>query len=119
MRLLTAYVGLLVMAALSTGCLAGEIRKRTTMQVKPDSIWFQETTRLTHWQELKKSGNSAAVASYQDEVLSQRDACQFLNPLTVKVLGYEPGKHQVNVEMKTPGRMEGTTWWLDDDTLAR
>ena len=64
------------------------------MRVKPNSIWFQDTTKLAHWQELKKSRNSAGLASYQDEVLSQRDAWQFVNRLTVKILAYKPGKKQ-------------------------
>jgi hypothetical protein len=98
---------------------AGEIRKGATMQVKPNSMWFQDTARLTHWQQLKKSGDSTALASYQDEVLSSRDAWQFTKRLTVRILGYEPGKGQVNVEMKTAGRMLGSTWLLDADALVQ
>ena len=40
------------------------------------------------------------------------------NPLTVKILGYEPPTHQVNVEMLTEGRMQGTPWFLDADALV-
>src|SRR5215470_7486595 len=109
---------ILVLAALSVGCLAGEIRKGAIMQVKPNSIWFQDTTKLRHWQQLNRRGNSTALASYQDEVLSRRDAWQFINQLTIQVLSYEPGKHQVEVEMKTEGRMLGSTWWLDADALG-
>jgi len=119
MRLKAAYVGLFVLTVLSTGSFAGEIRKGATMQVKPNSIWFQDTSRLAHWQELKKGGNSAALASYQEEVLSQRDAWQFINALTVKILRYKPRTNQVNVEMKEPGRLAGTAWWLDAGALVQ
>jgi hypothetical protein len=119
MRSIIASVGLFLLAALSTGSFAGEIRKGATMQVNPDSIWFQDTSRLAHWQELKKRGNSAALASYQDEVLSQRDAWQFINAITVKIVRYKPRTNQVNVEMTEPGRLEGTEWWLDADALVR
>ena len=88
------------------------------MQVKPNSIWFQDADKFTRWQELKTS-DSTALASYQDEVLSDRDAWQFTKWLTVKVLSYEPRKNQVNVEMKTAGRLLGSTWLLDADALVQ
>jgi hypothetical protein len=78
-----AYLTLLVLVVLGIGSFAGEIRKGATMEVK--------------------SGDAPALTSYQHEVLSHRDAWQFLNQLTVKILSYEPRKNQVNVEMKTPG----------------
>jgi hypothetical protein len=111
------YLTLFVLVALVGGSFAGEIRKGATMQVKPNSIWFQDADKFTHWQERKKSGDSTALASYQDEVLSDRDAWQFTKRLTVKVLSYEPRKNQVNVEMKTAGRLLGSTWLLDADAL--
>ena len=98
---------------------ADEIRTGATMQVKPNSIWFQDAGQLTRWQELRKSGDPKAFASYRDEVLSIRDAWQFINQLTVKILGYERRKNQVNVEMKTEGRMLGTKWLLDADALTQ
>jgi hypothetical protein len=88
------------------------------MQVKPNSIWFQDADKFTRWQELKTS-DSTALASYQDEVLSDRDAWQFTKWLTVKVLSYEPRKNQVNVEMKTAGRLLGSAWLLDADALVQ
>ena len=36
-----------------------------------------------------------------------------MNPLTVKIISYERGKHQVKVEMVTPDRFPGSTWYLD------
>ena len=89
------------------------------MEVKPNSIWFQDAAKLARWQQLKKSGNSKALASYQNDLLSNRDAWQFTKPLTVQILSYEPGKKQVNVEMKTPGRMLGSKWFLDTDALVQ
>ncbi len=116
-RVAGTAAALLVGVALGTGALAGEIRNGATLQVKPNSIWFEEAAKLTQWQQLKKGGDPAALASYKDEALSQREAWQFINQLTVKVLGYEPGTNQVNVEMESPGRMLGTTWFLDADAL--
>ena len=89
------------------------------MQVKANSIWFQDQSELTHWQQLKNKGDTAALAAYQEKVLGNRDAWQFTNPLTVKILGYDQAKHQVHVEMTTEGRMQGTDWRLDPDALAR
>ena len=84
------FLTLIVLLALSVGSVAGEIRKGATMRVKANSIWFQDTDRLTHWQALKKSGDSTALSSYQEEVLGNWDAWQFINPLTVKILSYKP-----------------------------
>ncbi|MFL4980148.1 MAG: hypothetical protein ACJ8FV_16890 [Xanthobacteraceae bacterium] len=112
-----AATALPIALALDIGSFAGEIRKGATMQVKPNSIWFEDTAKLTRWQELKKSGNSTALTAYQDEVLSHRDAWQFTKQLAVKILSYERGKNQVNVEMKTPGRLLGSTWFVDADAL--
>ena len=114
-----AYLIPFILVASGFGSFAGEIRKGATIEVKPNSIWFQETANLTHWQQLKKSGDSAALASYQEEVLSHRDAWQFTKQLTVRILNYEPGKNQVNVEMKTAGRLLGSTWLLDADALVQ
>jgi hypothetical protein len=59
------------------------------------------------------------LASYQEEVLGNRDAWQFINPLTVKILSYKPRENRVDVEMKTSGRLLGTTWSLDADALMQ
>ena len=114
-----AVLALLVLLALNAASFAAEIRKGATMQVKPDSIWFEDAAKLTRWQQLKKSGNAAALGSYQDAALSKREAWQFLSPLTVKILGYRSRDNQVRVEMTTPGRLLGTTWSLDAGALAR
>jgi hypothetical protein len=113
------FLTVLFLTALITAAFAGPIRKGAVMQVKPNSIWFDEAAQLTHWQELKKSGNEAALTSYQEQMLGQREAWQFLKPLKVKILSYEPTKSQVNVEMKTAGRLQGTSWWLDASAVGR
>ena len=59
------------------------------------------------------------LQSYQEKVLSNRDAWQFINQLSVRVLRYEPRKHRVNVEMKTEGRLIGTKWLLDSGALVQ
>jgi hypothetical protein len=111
-------ITLFLLVALGITSSGAEIRKGATMQVKPNSIWFQDPAKLAHWQQLKKSGNSKALASYQNEVLSQRAAWQFTEQLTVKILGYKSGTKQVNVEVKTPGRLLSSNWLLDADALV-
>jgi hypothetical protein len=43
---------LLVLIASATAAVAGPLRKGAVMEVKPNSIWFEESAALTHWQEL-------------------------------------------------------------------
>lgn len=114
-----AYLALFALVALSSAAFAGEISKGATMQVKADSIWFEKAVGLTEWQKRKKSGDPAAFASYQDKLLSSRKAWQFLKPLTVKILKFSPGTNQVSVEMQTPGRFSGTTWFVDASAVER
>jgi hypothetical protein len=114
-----AFLTVLVLTALVTGADAGPIRKGAVMEVKPNSIWFEEVARLTRWQELKKGGDAAALTSYQEQMLGGREAWQFLKPLKVKILRYDTAASQINVEMKTSGRMQGTTWWLDASAVGQ
>jgi hypothetical protein len=116
---LCIFLTLLILVAATTLAVAAPIRKGAVMEVRPNSIWFQEASALTHWQQLKKGGNEAAVTSYQQQVLGQREAWQFLKPLKVKVLNFDPANSQVNVEMRTAGRLQGTTWWLDASAVGR
>jgi hypothetical protein len=110
---------LFVLAALAIASFGEDIRKGATINVKSNSIWFQDVASLTQWQHLKKSGNSKALAAYEEKELSNRDAWQFTNQISVKVLSYDSARSQANVEMRTPGRMLGTNWWLDAETLVR
>ena len=114
-----AFLALMLVVASTAVSLAGEIRNGATMQVKADSIWFEEAKQLAEWQRLRKSGDPAAFASYQEKVLRAREAWQFINPLTVRILRYEPAKSRVHVKMKTEGRMAGTDWFLDPNALRR
>jgi len=114
-----AFLTVLVLTALVTGANAGPIWKGAVMEVKPNSIWFEEVARLTRWQELKKGGDAAALTSYQEQMLGGREAWQFLKPLKVKILRYDTAASQINVEMKTSGRMQGTTWWLDASAVGQ
>lgn len=110
---------LLILLTVSSGSFAGKIQKGVIMDVKPNSIWFDEVADLTHWQALKKTGNATELASYQDAVLGRRDAWQFIYQLTVKILSYTPANHQVSVEMRTEGRYVGTKWVLDDSAIVQ
>jgi hypothetical protein len=114
-----AFLTVLVLAALIGSADAGPIRKGAVVEVKPNSIWFDEVARLTRWQELKKGGDAAALTSYQKQMLGGREAWQFLKPLKVKILRYDTATSQINVEMRTDGRMKGTTWWLDASAVGQ
>jgi hypothetical protein len=52
-------------------------------------------------------------------MLGGREAWQFLKPLKVKILRYDTATSQINVEMRTDGRMKGTTWWLDASAVGQ
>jgi len=69
-----AFFVLIALLAVNVASITGEIRAGATMEVKPNSIWFDDLAQFSRWQQLKKSGNSKALASYQKERLSQRDA---------------------------------------------
>lgn len=113
------FLALLILLASVTGSPAAEIRKGAIMQVKANSIWFQDEAQLARWQQLKKSGDAKALEKYQEELLSERDAWQFLNQLTVKILSYERAKNLVNVEMREKGRHLGTPWMLDPGAIRQ
>ena len=104
---------------LASGCFAGDVKPGATMQVKPNSIWFDEAAQLSHWHKLRRSGDPAALAAYQDQKLHARNAWQFTNPLTVKILGYDQKTNQVHVEMLSEGRFVGLDYYLDPDALMQ
>jgi hypothetical protein len=114
---LRVFAGAIVLMALANACLAGEIRKGATMQVKADSIWFQDAEKFARWEALKKGGDAKALAAYQEEALHQRDAWQFTKPLTVKILGVTAKANRVDVEMMTEGRLQGSRWLIDSDAI--
>ena len=112
------FLALIVLAALSTASLAAEIRDGAMMQVKANSIWFEDAAKLAHWQQLKHSGKAKKLAAYQKKVMGEREAWQFTKPLDVKILSYERKKNRVKVEMTSAGRMQGTTWFIDAGAVA-
>ena len=113
----TIITGIAATLALAAGwassSIGGEIQVGGTFEVKANSIWFEDVAGLTRWQRLRKRGHAKALSSYQAKVLSKRDAWQFVNPRTVKIISFDRGKHQVKVEMTSPGRFLGSTWFLD------
>jgi hypothetical protein len=116
-KLVAITAAVLLWAAFGPALLAGEIREGATLEAKPNLLWFEDASNLARWQAVKAGGDAEALAAFEEEALSERAAWQFTSPLEVKVIGYEPDMHQVNVEMLTPGRMQGTTWFLDSDAL--
>jgi hypothetical protein len=114
MRLL---VMTLIFAVICGGAADAEIQKGSTVEVKAHSIWFPDLAKFDHWQNLKRSGNSAAASSYVGNAVAHREAWDFSIPQSVKILAYEPAKHRVKVEMKTPGRMLGSVWFLETDAI--
>lgn len=118
-KLLTLFI---VMAGLSvpgTASFAAELRTGAIVHVTPNSIWFQDANQLARWQKLRRKGDAAALEAYEKKVLGSRDAWQFIYEMEVKIIKVERAKHRVNVEMKTEGRMEGTTWLLDTDAIVK
>jgi hypothetical protein len=112
-----AFLSLVFVLALTAGGFAADIKKGAAMQVKANSIWFSDAAELAQWQQLKKAGDASTLAAYEEKILRSRDAWQFINPLKVKVLGYNAAKQRVYVEMTNEGRMQGTDWLLDPDVL--
>ncbi len=108
----------LVLIALAVGCVAAELRVGAWVEVKANSIWFEDAAKLAEWQRLKQAGDAAALQTYEKQVLGTRDAWQFTKPLAVKILGIETSTHQVSVEMMTEGRLQGSTWVLDAAAIA-
>jgi hypothetical protein len=111
-------LSLLLLAALSMGALAGDIQVGATMHLKANSISFEQADQLAKWHDMKKKSMPKAFADYQEKKLHARDAWQFLDVIDVKVLRYDPAKAQVEVQMKTTGRLSDTTWFVDPTALA-
>ena len=101
-----------------TPASAAEISAGAALQVKPNSIWFEDAAGLARWQ-AKKRGDAAVFAAYEERLLHAREAWQFINSLPVKILRYEPAKHRVNVQMTGEGRLRGSKWYLDPAALER
>jgi hypothetical protein len=115
MRFFAIFI--IVPAVLASACFAAEIRKGAVVEVKNNSIWFQDAEHFTRWQTLKKNGDAKALAAYQEETLRQRDAWQFIKPLAVKIIDVTPKANRVEVEMMTEGRLRGSRWLLHVDAI--
>jgi hypothetical protein len=115
----TVVATVLLTGVWTGGSIAAEIRAGGTFEVKANSIWFTDAAMLARWQALAKGGDAQALSSYQEKVLGDRDAWQFTNPLTVKIVSHERDRRRVKVELTTPGRLQGTTWFLDDASLQQ
>jgi hypothetical protein len=111
-------VSALLLTAIAVGCVAAEMRAGSRVEVKSNAIWFEDRAKLSEWQRLKKAGDAAALQAYETQVLGTREAWQFTKPLAVTILGIETSTDQVNVEMTTPGRLEGSVWLLDAAAIA-
>lgn len=89
-----------------------------TVMVRAGSLWFHDRGTLRRWQQLKRAGSVEDLADYEHELLSRRDALQFTEPLEAKVIGPNAARGQVSVEMRAPGRFQGTTWLIDAGAIA-
>lgn len=89
-----------------------------TVTVRAGSLWFHDRGALRRWQQLKRAGSVEDLADYEHELLSRRDAWQFTEPLAAKVIGANAARGQVSVEMRAPGRFQGTTWLIDAGAIA-
>jgi len=118
---IATLAALAIALATATAAVAGDtvsLATGATATVRANAIWFQEPEMLARWQALRRSGDAKAFDDYQRQALNERDAWQFLRPLPVKVIGYDAASRQANVEMLTPGRLEGSVWYLDADAFA-
>jgi hypothetical protein len=113
-----AFVALLSGALLTNAALASDIKPGATMQVKPNTIWFDEAAQLARWHRLQAGGDAKALAAYQTQLLGHRDAWQFIYQLRVKVIGYDASKHEAHVQMLTEGRFVGLDFYIDPDALT-
>jgi hypothetical protein len=111
------FVALAMLLALTGTSDARTIRSGATVQVKAGTIFFAEKAMLARWQALNNAGDATARASYQKDLLRNRDAWQFTKLIAVRIREYRPATHQVDVEMTAEGRLRGTVWVLDADAI--
>jgi hypothetical protein len=119
MRRLTFY--LLIIAAailcLGGGCAeAAEIHEGDTGYIANNSICFEDQTDLAVWQRVRHAFAPKGVTTYQEIILKQRQAWQFIGgPIKVKVISYWVDQHEINVKMlDTEGRFADSEWWVED-----
>ncbi|NWG24781.1 MAG: hypothetical protein HXY30_10300 [Pseudorhodoplanes sp.] len=107
----------LLLAGLGGTSFAADIRKGATVQVKANALWFEDTGKLARWQRMKKKSDAATLAKLEQSMLRAREAWQFVNAQTVKVLDFDARTGRVRVEMTGEGRMQGTQWVVDEGTV--
>src|SRR5215467_8419765 len=103
-------------------CLAGvyaeaaEIHEGDTGYIANNSIWFADETDLAVWQRVRQAFAPKDVKTYQEIILKQRQAWQFIDgPIKVKVISYWIDQHEINVKMlDTKGRFADSEWWVED-----
>ena len=78
-RLASKILPLALAVGFSAVSSAGEIRTGATVEIVPNAIWFEDAGKWAAWRKLKQSGNSAALASYQDALLAARKAWQLFS----------------------------------------
>jgi hypothetical protein len=114
-----ALLVLLILLTAAATVAAAEIRPGRIVTVKANSFWFEEFAQLEEWRARRKAGDAKAFEEYQDRVLHAREAWQFINPVKVRVIGYNAKARRVYVETVSKGRMEGVNWFLDVNTIQR
>jgi len=77
----STFRALLLLAVVAKAALAGDISAAAVMQVKANSIWFDDAPSLMHWQELKKRGDAADLAAYEKDKLG-KPGCLAVYPPT-------------------------------------
>jgi hypothetical protein len=112
-------LSLLLLATLSSGAFAADITVGAMMQLQANSMSFETADQLAKWHDVKKNSSPAALAKYEQTQMHARDAWQFLDNIDVKILGYDLAKAQVEVQMKTAGRLSDSTWFVDPTALTK
>lgn len=110
-------LALAVLAAMSASVLAADIRKGATMQVKANTLWFEDAGKLARWQRMKKKSDAPTLAKLEQSMLRAREALQLVNPQPVTVLDFDAKTGRVRVEMTGEGRMQGTRWVVDEGAV--
>jgi len=94
---------------------AAEIRDGDTGYIANNTIWFTNETDLSVWKRVRHSFAPKDVKAYQDIILGERQAWQFISgPTKVKVISYWANQHEINVKMLTEGRFADSEWWVED-----
>lgn len=108
---------LIASVMLTTACLAADIRAGATVQVKAGALYFEDAGKLARWQRQKKRDDAATLAKIEGSMLRAREAWQFTQALSAKVIDVDAKTGRVRVEMLSDGRMKGTRWVVDEGAV--